>query len=92
MSNLSDSIIDGVYLFTLDELIEKFEIAKDSDGNVKHCNEYMKVGYGIIGSDIATCKICGLQIVNMMSPHINGGHVFDDIETNNRTWISNKDL
>jgi hypothetical protein len=52
----------------------------------------MQVGYGLVGSDIATCKICGLEIVNMMSPHINGGHVFDDIETNKKSWISNQDF
>lgn len=92
MSNLSESVDSCISLSTLDELIDRFGISKDSDGNVKHCDEYMQIGYGLVGSDIATCKICGLQIVNMMSPHINGGYVFDDIETNNRSWLSNHDL
>lgn len=92
MSNLSEVVDESVILSTLDELIERFNITTDCDGNVMHCNEHMKVGYGIIGSDIAKCKVCGLEIVNMMSPHINGGYWFDDIETNKKSWISNHDI
>ena len=90
-NNLSDAIEDGITLYILEDIIKKYNITTDDEGNAMHCNEHMQVGNGLIGTDIATCKVCGLQIVNMHSPHINGGHMFDDIETNRTSWYSNRE-
>ena len=91
MTNLSDAIEDGVILYTLEDIIKKYGITTDEEGNAMHCNEHMRIGTGIIGTDIGTCKVCGLEIVNMHSPHINGGHIFDDIETNKTSWYISKE-
>ena len=39
-----------------------------------HCGQHMTVGHGIIGPDSAECKVCGLEIVDLASPHINGAY------------------
>jgi len=47
----------------------------------------MTTGQGIIGTDIIECKECGLTIINLLSPHVNGGYVFDIESDVNNTWI-----
>lgn len=48
------------------------------DGQPHHCGKLMQVKGGILGPDYAECHVCGLIIGNILSPHINGGRVFDE--------------
>jgi hypothetical protein len=58
------------------------------EGHPFHCDERMQTKSGIIGTDFARCLKCKLTIGNMLSPHINGGYVFDDEKmlTDKETW------
>jgi len=59
------------------------------EGRPFHCGKNMRVGSGVMGPDLAECKVCGLTIGNIASPHINGGIIFtdnDDIKEG-KTWV-----
>ena len=82
--------VDAIVMQTVEELCKQLGIELKGDhGQPYHCGERMNVKSGILGPDYAKCK-CGLEIGNMSSPHINGGHILGDEwyqENGNATWI-----
>lgn len=42
--------------------------------DVSCCGDLVDVWSGIAGTDRASCATCGKTILNLASPHINGGH------------------
>lgn len=65
----------------LNSLFEKFgfDIEQQPDHMIiSHCGEFCNIGTGIMGADTIECKKCGLKLVNVMSPHINGGYVWNE--------------
>lgn len=73
---------------TVTELCKKFGIElQPPDGQPFHCGQRMDVRSGIVGPDYAECKICGLAIGNIASPHISGiiFQINDEIRAE-RTW------
>lgn len=58
-----------------------------SERDPEHCGQEMQVKGGILGPDYVRCKVCGLTIGNVLSPHINGGRVFfDEAYEEKETW------
>ena len=47
------------------------------DGQPYHCGERCRVSGGIIGPDYVRCRKCGIGMVDLLSPHVNGGYVPD---------------
>ena len=47
------------------------------DGQPFHCGQRMTVKGGIVGTDYAKCETCGVALLRLDSPHVNGGHIFD---------------
>ena len=51
---------------------------RGEDGQPFHCGERMETRGGILGTDYARCRTCGLKMVNAASPHVNGGLVLNE--------------
>ena len=50
---------------------------RGDDGQPYHCGEPCHVQGGIIGPDFVRCGKCGAEMINLLSPHVNGGYVPD---------------
>ena len=62
--------------FSLKELCEREHIElRGAEGKPYCCDELMSVRSGMIGPDYARCNVCGKEIGNIASPHINGGYI-----------------
>ena len=46
------------------------------DGQPFHCGQRMMTRAGIAGTDYCRCEICGVRLEDVLSPHINSGHVY----------------
>jgi len=80
------SYFESIGCKTSEQLFKEFNIDL-TNNTISHCNKLMTTGQGIIGTDIIECKECGLTIINLLSPHVNGGYVFDIESDVNNTWI-----
>jgi hypothetical protein len=72
----------------LDDAVNVANIEKRGD-HAYHCGEKMDVRSGLLGPDFAACHKCGIRLLNMASPHINGGRMPDGDNEQvkaGRTW------
>ena len=61
---------------------------RGDDGQPYCCDQRTQVKGGIIGPDYAKCHVCGQEIGNAASPHINGGHIpADEFLESGKTWV-----
>ena len=51
---------------------------RDEDGKPICCGQQMRVKASIIGPDYARCRECKKEIMNLASPHINNGIVWNE--------------
>jgi len=80
--------IDASDLRTIRELCAEIGIElRGEDGQPFCCDQRMRVSGGIIGPDHARCEVCGKEIGNLASPHVNGGRVpTDEFLKSEKTW------
>lgn len=61
---------------------------RGDDGQPYCCDQRMQVKGGIIGPDYAKCHVCGQEIGNAASPHINGGCIpTAEFLQSGKTWV-----
>src|SRR5690606_40063074 len=61
---------------------------RGDDGQPFCCGKRMQVTGEIIGPDYAKCHVCGQEIGNAASPHINGGYIpTEEFEKSGKTWV-----
>lgn len=67
---------------------------RGEDGQPFHCEQRMQTKEGIMGPDYAKCRGCDLEILNLVSPHVNGGYILTDdvLDTyGNQLWTISKE-
>lgn len=58
------------------------------DGQPYCCGQRMQIKGGIIGPDYAKCHVCGQEIGDAASPHINGGYIpTKEFLESGKTWV-----
>lgn len=61
---------------------------RGDDGQPFCCGKRMQVKGGIMGPDYAKCHVCGQEIGNAASPHINGGCIAtEEFMKSRKTWV-----
>lgn len=67
---------------------------RGEDGQPFCCDSRMHTKEGLMGPDYAKCSMCGTTMLNLASPHVNGGFLLnDDImdEYGNVIWTYTKE-
>ncbi len=87
MNERSSEFADTMFsrgAMTIEQVLEELNIAKDgefgdSEGvHLSHCGDTMTTGHGIVGTDSIRCAECGVEAEMFLSPHVNGGIVFNE--------------